>query len=389
MELKRIDFLEKPTHDLYSVASHFTLKFQEALVRKGIDCRLIKEPNFFKTSIVDPPDLTMQFNECPVDPKGRYLCDLTGIPHAALLLDPPFRNMNYINSPKIILTCDDAAWDEILDRVDFKNHFFLPHAADKDLLYDCTEKEYEVVMLATCIDYESLHRIIQNSLHPKLNISMNLAIAKTFADSKTSFATALFDVVQKIIPKKLIPEIKMQLLLNALELYVKGKDRTELVRSIKKPTVHVFGDPFPITPWSEFLGNQGNVILHQGIPFEQALDVMRKAKILLNSSIKNKMGAHERIFLGILSGALVVTHENPYLLQYFKDEESILFYRHWELNKLNDKVVKYLHDEEKRRKIVEKGREIVLKYHTWDHRANLLLKNLPPLLERISLYKNI
>jgi hypothetical protein len=381
MEIKRIDLLEKPASDQYSVAAHFTLQLQQALSRKGIDCRLIKEKDYFIEPLLRIPDITMQFNDCPKNSQGKLLCDLTGVPHVALLLDPPFRVLDLISNRNMIFTCEEAYWNEILDHLGFHNHFFLPHAAGKDLLAESEGKKYDVIMLATCIDYEAAFRLIQCH-HPKVRIALNLAVAKALSDCTLPYGKAVLETVQKIVPGDYWPKLKLSIFFRIIEMYLKGKDRTELAKSIKDAEVHVFGND-PTTSWEHFLGGVKNIRLHDGVSFDKALELMRQTKILLNSSIKNVHGAHERIFIGLLSGALVVTHENPYLSQYFKDEESILFYRHNELQKLNGKVMKYLKDEPRRKEIVQRGQEVVLKYHTWEERAATLLDKLPPIIQRI------
>ena len=50
---------------------------------------------------------------------------------------------------------------------------------------------------------------------------------------------------------------------------------------------------------------------------------------------------------------------------------------------MNELVNDYLQNEEKRLSVVEKGRKIVKEGHTWDHRVESLIEQLPPILENI------
>jgi spore maturation protein CgeB len=111
---------------------------------------------------------------------------------------------------------------------------------------------------------------------------------------------------------------------------------------------------------------------------------MKQSKIVLNSSIKNKFGAHERIFTGLAAGALVITNENDYLKKYFTHDIDIAFYQFNNLNQINETIHAYLSDEEKREQVVENGREIVMSFHTWDARIKTFEKELFPLIEKMS-----
>jgi spore maturation protein CgeB len=110
---------------------------------------------------------------------------------------------------------------------------------------------------------------------------------------------------------------------------------------------------------------------------------MKHSQIVLNSCPWISYGGHERIFSGLACGALVITNENPFLHEEFKDGESIAFYQHGRWDKANHRVNEYLENVAKRNQVVKKGREIVMSRHTWDHRAAKLLKELPALLKKV------
>jgi len=172
--------------------------------------------------------------------------------------------------------------------------------------------------------------------------------------------------------------------LDQLERYISGRGRIELVKAIKDTKVDVFGAPSATASWKTVLGKEcDNVEIHDAVPYEEALDVMKQSKIVLNSSPKMKNGVHERILAGLACGALVITDENDYLGEHFTDGEDIAFYRHGKWDKLNESIQSYLSDEDKRKGVVEKGGENVMQNHTWDNRAEALLKELPPILDEI------
>src|SRR5262249_41690528 len=124
-------------------------------------------------------------------------------------------------------------------------------------------------------------------------------------------------------------------ILDDLEMYIRGKDRFELIDAIKDAKVDIFGSADGEVGWKNYLGHKRNITVHEPVPFEQALAIMKHSKIVLNSCPWIKNGAHERIFSGLACGALVITSENPYMSQEFKDGESIVFYQHKKWDKAN------------------------------------------------------
>ena len=114
------------------------------------------------------------------------------------------------------------------------------------------------------------------------------------------------------------------------------------------------------------------------------MQILKQSKITLNGSIKNKFGAHERLFAGLAAGALVLTNENAYLNKYFMHDIDIGFYQSTHLEKIEAMIQGYVSDQDKRNQMVENGREIVMAYHTWDARIKTFEEELFPLVEKIS-----
>jgi spore maturation protein CgeB len=169
-------------------------------------------------------------------------------------------------------------------------------------------------------------------------------------------------------------------LLDQLEDYINGRDRMELIKSIKDAEVHIFGSGSE--GWKHALKKSKNVTVHDLVPYDEALNMMRQSKIVLNSVPSIKAGAHERIFAGIASGAAVLTNDNLYMHENFKHGEDILFYQNGHWDEVNQSVNEYLNDENKRLKLVKKGQEVVRNGHTWDHRAATLVSELGPILHK-------
>lgn len=370
--IKRIDLLLL-AETRYGVLNHFTKKLHEAFSRLKVPSRLIPVENgSVALDWRDLPTFTICFNGVPSS-NNTFLCDQIGVPHLALLVDHPAQFVNLIESPFMMIGCDDRSGVRILQQMNFSRSFFSPHAVESDLPFDSdAERIYGVSFLASYIDYEAL-RIQWQQMYPK-NISqaMDDAVAVVFSENPISFVEALIQSIQNNVPESqdqnLYANSHILDLCCMLELYIKGKERADMIRAIKSADVHIFGDN--LDGWKKEIKGQNNIILHSPLSFDEALRVMNQSKILLNSSIKNKEGAHERIFSGLALEAVVVTSDNSYLREQFVNRQDIELYQ---LDSLNETIREYLNDEDKRRSIGQSGRKKVMQSHTWDHRAQAAL----------------
>lgn len=390
MPLKRIDIFAPPLSQ-YGVLHHFTQKLFEALSRTKVSCRLLQaEKNnpkpFLEKLFQDPPQCTLSFNGLLADNEDRFFCDMIRIPHVCCLVDSPVLFLSLVKSPYNIITCVDRYSCQFFRELGFKNVFFLPHAIEKELSPEPNaDRNYDVVMPASCIDYEA-NRLDWPKKHSKAICKvLDEAAEITLSDQETSYIQAFFLALnhQTSIQGSLDPQkIDFISALDDLEMFIRGKDRVELVRAIKDAKVDIFGSSMGTATWEKYLGKRSNITIHEAVPYEQVVSILKHSKIVLNSCAWIKDGAHERIFTGLACGALPMTSENPYMREQFKDEDSILFYQHQKWDKASHKINEFLSNPSKREKAAAKGREIVMKKHTWDQRAKELLKQLQPMLPR-------
>jgi spore maturation protein CgeB len=389
--MRRIDIFMPPLSN-YGVLHHFTKQMHQALLRAGIKSRLLEAKRddpapFINALFEDEPECTLSFNGLLPDTQGRFFCDMIGIPHVACLVDSPNSFMPLTRSPSTIITCVDLSSVDFFKGIGFPRVIFLPHGVDRDLSTDPTGKrEYDVVMLGSCIDYEAIHASWKKKYPLSLQKAMEEAAEMALSNLKTpyyqTFATALDKQVQA--QSGINPDnIDFIEILDDIEMYMRGKDRVHLIKSIKDAKIDVFGSAYNEAGWKKYLGRKHNITIHDPVPFEQALTIMKHSKIVLNSCPWISNGGHERVFAGLACGALVLTNENAYLSSEFKDGESIAFYQHGRWDKANHRVNEYLENFTKREGVAKKGREIVMSRHTWDNRAAQLLRELPDLLKKL------
>lgn len=383
----KIDVL-LPQMSLYEVLHHFTRKLYEALVRAGHSCRLLEGDQRFLVPLESPPDFTIGFNGGLKIEDGRLFCDLIQVPHVACLVDPPFRFFELTSSPFVVITCDDSYCCEDLRSMKFRNAFFMPHAVERELAPEPdVERIYDLAMLATFVDCEKRKAEWSKKFPSEICRGMEKAAGLALADEKTSFLLTLKQALGSHLYTA-AGQYKMdlnniKLIFSEVELYIKGRDKLDLLNAITDHEVHVFGNSIDETTWQHYCKDRPNIIVHPGVSFTEALEVMKRTKILLNSCIKNKQGAHERIFSGAACGAVVVTNENEYLKKQFVDGQELILYHRSAFHDVNDRIHKLLADESQRQAIADRGRQKVMSHHTWDHRVAELIHQITPVIQNM------
>lgn len=382
--------------NMYDVLRHFSKKFAEALDRKGIITQIIdakREPlkaEMFYHFETDPPDITCSFNNFEKLPSGKFIWDVLQVPHISFTLDPTLYFLELTQSPYSILSSVDRSELAAL-QTQFDRAFLMPHGIEPDITFDeKADRPHQVVFFGSCFDYEGWQRHWKKTFPQPLWSVLDQAIDLVLTNNTISLADALASA-WGASASSLDPQLAQDYLLvmfHYLNRYVRGRDRVELIRSIKDAEVHVYGEVPPDTiehvpDWTHYLGNQSNVVLHPPVSFTESLEILKKSKICLNSMPFFRNGTHERVFAGAACGALVLSSESLYLRETLKDGEDILFYRskHW--HEVNDLINKYLSDPKKLKDAAMSGRKKVLTHHTWDNRVDEMLKAVPPMMEKI------
>jgi spore maturation protein CgeB len=381
-------------YNLYESKRYFAKKFAEALLRHGLKPRII-DSNIGTNvkeqlaAMMNPEqtDLTCSFNSAiPLD-DGTFIWDRTHIPHWSILVDPSFYSEHYLSSPYSIVSCVDHYDCEYVSRHHFQNVFFWPHAVERELIApENNSRPYDVVFLGSCYDHENLRQYWQKKMPKKHAAAIDEAVEIVLHERDTPLIRAIH---QALLNHHLdSSEVDFKEIFFYVDNYMRGKDRTELIRSIKDVHVHVFGGTCwrshpPVRGWGHTLSSMRNVSIHPTVTFSESLEILKQSKICLNSMPFFKNGTHERIFTGLACGSVPVTTDNQWIQENFIEEEELLIYRpfHWDM--VNDQIKALLSNEEKRKQIAAQGREKVMLNHTWDNRVEEMLVALKPILAKL------
>lgn len=375
----RAILIEPPTSQ-YGTMFHYTKKMGEALERCEISVETIPG-QWLQTpqKIIDhlaqkPPSFTLSFNGLLPDASGNFLSDVLEIPHIAVLIDSPARFTPLFQSKYTFIACADRLLCDFVTNAGFPRVFFCPAAVERDIVYNKkSEWKYDLIMLASCLDYEAIYDQWKRSYPRNIIEALIHAAEITLSERETSYIQSFLRVVNEyaIDPQHL----HFERILNELEDYIRGKERVDLINSIKETKVHLWGKSLGEKGWEYYLKNP-NVILHPFIPFSEALKVIAESKMLLSSSPTFKAGTHTRVFAASGSGTIPITNDNSFLRETYTQEKDIILFQYGQWDDLNHSIHSLLDHPTKLLAAAQEGRKITLKHHTWDHRASTLVQYL-------------
>lgn len=390
--IKHIDLFMTP-RSRYGVLHDFTNSLADGFTRSGIRARVLEaqydNPKLFLDTIfADPPDCTLSFNGLLPDNEGHFFCDLIHIPHVACLVDGPQHFIPLTRSALSIITAVDRAACDFFQRVQFQNVLFMPHAVDKEHIISIKDlsqdRPYDVLFLSSFIDYEDIQKTWRKDYPESVVQALEEAAEATLSDRSTYYVQAFVEAFDRIVrndPTIDPSSLDFVTLLDLLEDYIRGKDRIQLVQSIQGVPIHIFGVGSDL--WQRYMPAEVEVVPHESVSYEETFSLMRQSKIVLSSCPTILYGAHERVFAGLASGAVVLANENEYMQQAFKHRENILLYRPDDLSQITTWIQEMIANPKLRLDIAQRGRDVVRDAHTWDHRAAVLINELNPILNKM------
>lgn len=163
--------------------------------------------------------------------------------------------------------------------------------------------------------------------------------------------------------------------LHYVDLLATSRYRELVIKTLVEAgiSVHLYGYGWEECNWID------SPNLHYGgrVSAEEIVEKMRDAKIVLSTMTWFKDGTHDRVFNGMLAGAVAVTDSSVYMREEFGDGKGeLVMFELTELAGLPEQVRGLLSDLEEMQRIAERGRACALKKHTWRERARELEEDL-------------
>lgn len=172
--------------------------------------------------------------------------------------------------------------------------------------------------------------------------------------------------------------------LHFVDLYVVSYYREKTVQALAKQgiAIQIYGAGWEDCTWI----HMPNVSYGGKIPAEEVLVRMKDAKIVLSTMTWFKDGTHDRVFNGMLQGAVAVSDTSGYMKEEFcgfldeahpeEDNRELVLFELEDLDKLPAQVQDVLDNLQNAQRIAERGYAKAKQFHTWNARALELEQDL-------------
>ncbi len=363
----------------YGVIPSMIEHLKEGLKQIGVEAH-ISDCSSYEQVIFDieqyEPDCTWSIN-ISVDKEFFYLP--YGIPHVQLILDIAETSLSKDKS-HLVLLCIDKTSANLFGFKKSALTYWFPHAISCDDLdafrsrpfISLDQRSYDIVLLGSCLDYEKEKSMWKSLFSTSIVQSLDQMAERALEDPSFLLyvdVLASIESTPSILSILQTHNLDVWDLINSIERYMRGLDRERLLHSFPGRTTHLFSCEQDIPNW---VHNCPNVILHKEIPFSDVADLCSQTRIVLNSIPMIRNGFHERLFLGLASGAVMVTTKLPLLPSWLEDSGALVSYTTSSMATLSKRV----YEAEKK----ERNQEEIFQWleceHTWKARLQKLFPEI-------------
>ncbi len=385
---------------VYDTLDLFTEELSRAFLNRGYETLVLDVQNMqdslekLAEFVKQPVIAAITFNNLAFNmelTEGKNIWEQLQIPCINILMDHPFfYHRALVSAPcNAVVLCTDQNHMKYIQRFypNIPISGFLPHAG-------CIHEENYKKLEERSIDVlyaGGLSAYVNDAIRPDWS-KYEQFDAEDLADAvlqkliKTPSLTTEEVVEAELVSKGVVlPDEELRLLMTDMR-YIDGlavsyfRERAVKILVESGVKVTVFGAGWDGCNWA----SHPNLDYGGKIPAKEILNKMKDTKIVLNTMTWFKDGTHDRVFNGMLAGAVAVTDTSKYMKENFHDMQEIegrgyaihkgeLVYFELEyLEKLPEKVTYLLHNLELAQKIADRGYQLAKKHHTWDARASEL-----------------
>lgn len=314
--------------------------------------------------------------------EGKNIWEQLQVPCINILMDHPFCYKKALDdSPSnAVVLCTDRNHMKYLNRFYPKIPItgFLPHAGKETGLIrrPLLERNIDVMYAGNLSrsfagnimpDFSKYHTFDAKKICRETYCDLIVHPSKTTEQALEDSLLASGIVLEDNQLKDIISD------LHFIDLYAVSYFREKAVQVLAEDGIQIalYGAGWDQCEWV----SRPNVFYGGKVPADEVVEKMADAKIVLNTMTWFKDGTHDRIFNGMLQGAVVVSDPSVYMDEEFSESE-IVFFALEEINCLPQKVHEVLDDLSKYQRIADEGYHKAKQYHTWKNRAWELENNL-------------
>lgn len=386
----------------YSVINLFVENTVYFLRKKGHNVTIIDSNdadainillNIFNTQVVD---LVINFGKAtnPILNDGRPLYDAANTTLLAVYVDhPAYHIPSLTENIKNFLCCfNDKQHVDYINEILPNHHkisFFLPHGGlTTNIEEDNQIKTFEKYKKQKTIDIVfagTFLNDIEKPWHDNLACPSKLLdeVFELFMYDDYLSIQEAFKIVfdrNKILFSS-IGKIQLSNLYRVVQNYIRSYSRILLIKKLSESGLNI---TICGNGWENFAKEHKNINYIGALDIKENLELIKKAKVLINVTPTLRNGSHERVFTGMLNNTVLFSDRSRYYDEFFEDEKNILYYS---FNSLNDDIKKLkeiLKDDKKLFDISQSAYKIVVKNHTWENRVDTMLEmvNLSKLMDK-------
>ena len=349
--------------------------------------------DIFNTQVVD---LVINFGKAtnPILNDGRPLYDAANTTLLAVYVDHPAHHIpSLTENIKNFLCCfNDKQHVDYVNEILPNHHkisFFLPHGGLKKTFEEDNQiktfeeyknqKSIDIVFAGTFLkNIERTWQNDENYLTKLLDEVIELFMYDDYLSIQESFKI-IFEKYK--IKFSTIGKVQLASLYRMVQDYIRAYTRNYLLKKLVQSGLNI---TICGNGWESFAKEHKNINYIGALDIKENLELITKAKILINVTPTLRNGSHERVFTGMLNNTVIFSDKSRYYDEFFEDEENILYYS---FNSLEDDIKKLkeiLKDDKKLFDISQSAYEIAAKNHTWENRVDTMLEivNLSKLMDK-------
>ncbi|MBI4620100.1 MAG: glycosyltransferase [Desulfobacterales bacterium] len=372
-----IDFGYFLTHEVEKTIKRLGHRVLKVPIRKGEDgevtiTRLMERIIEFK------PDFFLTINHLGFDEAGELASFFKTIemPAASWYVDSPniiVKAFNKNVSPYVSVFLWDKGYIEDMEAMGFAEVAYLPLATDEDIFRPIKLRPSDIKRYGADVGFvgnsmvdsvvEKLKKVPEE-LHPFLE-----RMAELLSSSRMPFDELLKTIDEGYLEKikSLIPRLRLFLeaaiLWRATLLY-----RLSCIETLKDFNPCIHGDK----DWKKLLGN--GYRLGHSLNYYRELPVFYNAcKVNFNAtSLQMEQAVNQRVFDVPACGGFLLTDHQGAIEELFDVGKEVVTYK--DKDEIPELVRFYLDNPDARKAIAVKGRDRVLKEHTYKHRLNAVIQ---------------
>ena len=303
------------------------------------------------------------------------------IPYIDILMDHPFhfeRPLKGMPSTAVLL-CVDRNHVKYIRRYykNIRQVDFLPHAGIElgkkhkplqdrkiDVLYAGALPIYTVAKMIP--DLPEMYGVDTAKMMPEILRELVIHPDKTTEQVIEEYVSANGRCLEEEELRQLIVHMRF------IDSYATSFYREQAVRILVENGIEVttYGVGWNQCEWSDnpYLKYAGKVLAPQVLP------LMNDSKIVLNTMTWFKAGAHDRIFNGMLAGAVVATDDSTYMNRTFTDGKELVMFKRTELGTLPERICDLFGHLSRAQEIADCGYKVANTEHTWKNRVEYIIE---------------